>query len=140
MVEPETSVRWFRFALGDLAAAKAILADDRLPSRDAAYLAQQAAEKALKATIALDGREPPWTHDLVFLRLRAPAVVQTATANIDLRPLWAAASASRYPDGDDPAFDLAEITALVADAAAIVSIVGRYLDDAGLDASSLGFL
>jgi len=52
VVEPETSVRWFRFALGDLAAAKAILADDRLPSRDAAYLAQQAAEKALKATIA----------------------------------------------------------------------------------------
>jgi len=72
--------------------------------------------------------------------LRAPAVVQTATANIDLRPLWAAASASRYPDGDDPAFDLAEITALVADAAAIVSIVGSYLDDAGLDASSLAFL
>jgi HEPN domain-containing protein len=133
----EVSARWYRYAIGDLATARAILADDRLPSREAAYLAQQAAEKALKSTIALDDTEPPWTHDLPFLRSRAPAVVRTATANIDLRPLWAAGSAGRYPEGDDPPFERDEITRLLEDAAAIVDIARRFLDDAGLDASDM---
>jgi HEPN domain-containing protein len=137
VAEPEASARWYRHAIGDLATAKAILADLHLPSREAAYLAQQAAEKALKSTIALDGTEPPWTHDLLFLRSQAPAAVRTASAHIDLRPLWSAASAARYPDGDDPAFDPGEIAQLVADATVIVDIVRRFLDDAGLDASGM---
>jgi HEPN domain-containing protein len=120
--------------------ANAILADDRLPPRGAAYLAQQSAEKALKATIALDGTEPPWTHDLLFLRSRAPEPVRSAAVRIDLRPLWMAASAARYPDGDDPAFEDDEIVQLVADAALIVDIVRRYLDGAGLDASAMGLI
>jgi len=133
---PEASARWYRWAIGDLATARAILADERLPSREAAYLAHQAAEKALKASIALHA-EAPWTHDLPFLRARAPAAIRTAARDIDLRPLWAAASAARYPEGDDPPYERDEIIRLVADAAAIVEIVRRYLDDAGLDASGM---
>jgi HEPN domain-containing protein len=134
---PEAGVRWFRWAIGDLATARAILADELLPSREAAYLAQQAAEKAFKAAIALQEIEPPWTHDLLFLRARAPGVVRAAAGHIDLRPLWAAGSAARYPDGDDAPYDRDETARLIEDAAAIVDIVGRYFDDAGLDASGM---
>lgn len=137
MSAAEASSRWFSYAIGDLATARAVLADERLPAREAAYLAQQAAEKALKAAIALTGSEPPWTHDLLYLRSRAPVEVGAAAAHIDLRPLWAAGSAARYPEGDDPPYERDEIERLVADAVDIVAIVRRYLDDAGLDASGL---
>jgi HEPN domain-containing protein len=134
---PETSARWYRFAIGDLAAARALLANEQLPTRAAAYLAQQAAEKALKATIALDGTEPPWTHDLLLLRKRAPAEVRSAATDIDLMPLWTAASAGRYPEGDDPPYDRDEADRLVADATRVVDIVRRYLDAAGLGVSAM---
>lgn len=140
MAAPEACARWFRFAIGDLAAADALLANERLPIREAAFLAQQAAEKALKATIALDGTEPPWTHDLLLLRQRAPAEVRSAAAGIDLMPLWTAASAARYPEGDDPPYDRDEAQRLVADATQIIEIVRRYLDRAGLDASGMSAL
>lgn len=126
--------------MGDLAAARALLADDRLPTREAAYLAQQAVEKAFKSTIALDGTEPPWTHDLLMLRQRAPEAVRNAAAGIDLIPLWSAASAARYPEGDDPPYDRDEVERLVSDAATIIEAVRRYLDAAGIGTSGLSAL
>ena len=137
MATAEVSVRWYRYAIGDLATARVIVSDERLPSREAAYLAQQSAEKALKATIALDGTEPPWTHDLPYLALKAPSAVRTALVGIDLRPLWAAGSAARYPDGDDPAYDDDELTRLLDDAAAIVDVVRTFLHDSGLDVAAI---
>ena len=68
---PEAAVWWLRLALGDLAAARGLLLAEGVAPRQAAYLAQQAAEKALKATIALEGGEPPLTHDLIFLTASA---------------------------------------------------------------------
>ena len=56
---PEAALWWLRTAIGDLAAARALLAVTAVAPRQAAYLAQQAAEKALKATIAFQGDEPP---------------------------------------------------------------------------------
>ena len=57
---PEAAIWWLRMALGDLAAARALLDVAEVAPRQPAYLAEQAAEKALKATIALKGLEPPW--------------------------------------------------------------------------------
>ena len=133
----EACGRWFRTALGDLATAEAILTDRRLPPREAAFLAQQAAEKALKATIALQGTEPPWTHDLLYLRIMAPVDVRTATASIELRPLWAAASTARYPDGGDPPLEYDEVVGLLTDASEIIGIVRLYLDGFGFTADEL---
>src|SRR3989337_845941 len=70
------AVWWLRIALGDLLTAAAILGDPALPPGGTAELAQQAAEKALKAAIALDGSEPPRTHDLVLLVQRVPVGVR----------------------------------------------------------------
>ncbi len=123
--------------MGDIATARAILTDERLPRREVAFLSQQAAEKALKASIVFHDTEAPWTHDLLFLRGRAPDEVRTAAGKLDLKPLWAAASASRYPDGDDPPYDRDEVERLLEDAAAIVAIVRRHLGDAGMDVSGM---
>lgn len=131
----EAAAWWLRTALGDLAAARAILDDDRLPPRLVANLAHQAAEKALKATIAVDGTEPPWTHDVVLLRQHAPRVVQVESTAIDVVRLSIATTAARYPEIDDPPYDRDEAARLVSDAAQLVEVAKRYLEDAGTDAS-----
>lgn len=131
----EAAAWWLRTALGDLAAAHAILQDDRLPPRLAAYLAQHAAEKALKATIALDGTEPPWTHDVVLLRQHAPRVVQVASTAIDVVRLSIATTAARYPEIEDPPYDPDEAERLVSDAAELIEVAKQYLEDAGTGAS-----
>ena len=55
--------RWLAFARGDLESATALLAT-QTPNRNVGYLAQQAAEKALKAVILLDNAPFEMTHDL----------------------------------------------------------------------------
>jgi len=124
---------WLRTALGDLAAARMILRHDGLPPRLAAYLAQQAAEKALKATIALDGTEPPWTHDVVLLRERAPQAVQAATTSIDVVRLSIARTAARYPEPGDQPYGADEAARLVSDASELIEVAKRHLEIAGAD-------
>ena len=123
---------WMRVAFGDLAGARAILTAAEIPAREAAFMAHQAAEKALKATILSIGTEPPWTHDLVGLRLRAPAPVRAATGHLEIEPLSAAAMAARYPDPDDPPYDRDEVVRFVATASAIVEVSRAYLESTGL--------
>jgi len=127
---------WLRTALGDLTAARTILQDDGLPPRLAAYLAQQAAEKALKATIALDGTEPPWTHDVVLLRERAPLAVQVASSGIDTVRLSIATAAARYPEPGDPPYSHDEAALLVSDASELIELAKELLETAGADPSS----
>jgi HEPN domain-containing protein len=45
----------------------ALTTDAAFPQEDWGFLAQQALEKALKASILLDDREPPLTHELAAL-------------------------------------------------------------------------
>lgn len=126
---------WLRTALEDLAAARTILQDDRLPPRLAAHLAQQAAEKALKATIALDGTEPPWTHDVVLLRERAPQAVRVASTAIDVVRLSVATAAARYPEPGDPPYSHDEAARLVSDASELIELAKELLESAGADPS-----
>lgn len=51
--------RWLRFATEDLDVAQRLLIADEAPSRHACSLAQQAAEKALKAALVLEGNRLP---------------------------------------------------------------------------------
>jgi HEPN domain-containing protein len=134
---PETAAWWLRTALGDLAAARALLNDPALPPRQAAHLAQQAAEKAFKATIALSGAEPPWTHDLLFLLERSPDDARLRGVLVDIVALSDAQTAARYPQLDDPPYDQEEAQQLVGDAARLVVAVQDYFDRLGLGGTGL---
>ena len=65
---------WLEYADGDLAAARGGIELAAIPGWIIGFHAQQAAEKAFKAALALAGVEPPRTHDL----LRLDALLQQA--------------------------------------------------------------
>lgn len=64
--------RWFRFAEEDLRTAVVCLRDEDVPPRQPCYLAQQAAEKALKSCLIACGTDYPRSHDLDYLRNLLP--------------------------------------------------------------------
>jgi HEPN domain-containing protein len=132
----DPAVWWLRMAIGDLAAARAVLAADRAPDRGAAYLAQQSAEKAIKAAIVATGFDPPRIHDLNRLAFALPLFDGWASPP-DLTRLTAAVVGARYPDPDEPAYEPDEVELLVADAAAVIDAVRAYLGAAGTDVSDL---
>jgi len=100
-------------------------------------MAQQAAEKALKAAFALDGDEPPRTHDLVALAawLTGAAAIQARVD--DLRHLTDAHASSRYPAPFEPPLDRAEVHELIASASSIVEDVRQSLERRGFDTGAL---
>lgn len=108
-----------------------------VPPRQAAYLAQQAAEKALKATIAHQGGEPPLRHDLLFLLDRSPGDARLRDIPVDLVALSAAHTAARYPQVDDTPYDPDEVGPLVMDASRLVVGVQEYFDRLGLAGTDL---
>jgi HEPN domain-containing protein len=104
----------------DLEAARLLSTDARVPSRIAANLAHQAAEKALKAGIAAAGVDPPRTHDLDRLaRMQSAFVVPVSTD--DLLALMDAHTQGRYPDDPAWSYGTDETVALIDIASAIVS-------------------
>lgn len=129
---PDAAVWWLRLALGDLAAARGLLMAEGVAPRQVAYLAQQAAEKALKATIALEGNEPPLTHDLIFLITRCPQEAGLRHVDVDIVALSDAQTAAREPDPEDPPYDHEEAELLVRDATRLLGAVGDYFDRRGL--------
>ena len=129
----DTVEAWLRYAETDLRDARA----SGLSSRNAAYLAQQAAEKALKALIFHLGGEPPRTHDLVQLLLdiaalnraigtRLLAAHQNAAAELTLF-----AVTPRYPGAGDVSPEQAR--SAVSAAQAIVGAVRQAVDRSGAD-------
>jgi HEPN domain-containing protein len=91
----------------------------------------------LKATIAFQGDEPPLTHDLLFLVQRSPDDAALRRVLVDLVALSGAQSVARYPQLDDPPYDLEEAEQLVADASRLVIAVQAYFDDLGLGGTGL---
>lgn len=82
---------WLRFAQDDLAAARLLLTDVELPARMACFHAQQAAEKALKASLMRAAIQFRNTHDLAVLVALQPEPVRTAVGDLELQRLqqWA---------------------------------------------------
>jgi len=72
--------RWLAYARSDCDAAHALLRDPDHYPRQVCFLAQQAAEKALKAVLVLLEIEFPFTHDLDRLREMVPTGWQVKTA------------------------------------------------------------
>lgn len=93
--------RWLAQARSDLDAGRALLAGHVGYPRQVCFLAQQSAEKALKACLVLLGIEFPFIHDLDRLRDLIPDGWRVKIDRPDLASLTVWSVEARYP-GDVP--------------------------------------
>jgi len=129
--------RWLRFAAEDLHAAETLLTDETFIPRHACWLAQQAAEKALKGALASQGIQFPFRHDLDALRNLLPDGWEVKRQQPDLAELTEWAVEARYPgDWPDPTVQDAQRAAKQARAVydCVVADLERHgvqIDDTG---------
>jgi HEPN domain-containing protein len=90
--------RWLTYAQSDLDAAQVLLQSHEAYPRQICFLAQQAAEKSLKAILVLLGLKFPYTHDLDHLRELVPSGWRVKDAFPKLYALSIWAIDARYPD------------------------------------------
>ena len=83
--------RWLRYAREDLVAAEVMIGQQEMVPRYACWLAQQSAEKAMKAVLVFLQIDFPRRHDLDALRNLAPDDWQLKQDHPDLADLteWA---------------------------------------------------
>jgi len=93
--------RWLEYAEKDLGAAQALLESEDFFPRQICFLAQQAAEKSIKAILVFAEVDFPKTHDLDRLRDLIPAGWEFKELFPDLAELTIWSVESRYP-GDTP--------------------------------------
>lgn len=93
--------RWLSLAREDLEGAEMMLARDDVAPRLACFLAQQAAEKAIKARLIRHGVAFARIHDLLALRALLPQGASAGLDDDDLAELSAWATEARYPS-DQP--------------------------------------
>ena len=89
--------RWLSYAQEDLVAAELLVGQRAIASRHVCWLAQQAAEKALKAVLIFLQIDFPRRHDLDALRNLIPAGWQLKEEHPDLADLTEWAVEARYP-------------------------------------------
>jgi HEPN domain-containing protein len=95
------TARWLQYAKEDLLLAAIALARTDVPARESCWLAQQAAEKAVKALLVFLGIDFLRTHNLDALCRCLPDDSATRIAHPDLGWLTGWAVEARYP-GDWP--------------------------------------
>src|SRR5690606_39533032 len=95
-VRPEVA-RWRRYALEHLREAQSILERNDGVPRHAAFLAQQAAEKAVKAALILEQVDVPRSHNLGYLISLLPKDWSVKGVEANLGALTKIAIDSRYP-------------------------------------------
>ena len=93
--------RWLRFSGEDINVAHRLLTEGPAVPRHVCWLAQQSAEKALKAALVLEGIEFPYSHDLDALRNLLPDGWSVQADFPDLAELTEWSVEARYP-GDWP--------------------------------------
>lgn len=110
--------RWLRYAREDLEGAETLLERRVVVPRHICWLAQQSAEKALKAILVFLAIDFPRRHDLDALRNLVPNDWQVKTEQADLAALTEWAVEARYP-GDWPDATEADARAAVEQARAV---------------------
>ncbi len=124
---PPSVAQWIERAEHDLRTAEVAMSlTDDCPTDTVCYLAQQCAEKYLKALLIQRGRTAPRTHDLNRVVGRLPAVERTALAGLPLRELNPYIIEGRYPGDWDP-MSRAEAEAAIAIAHEVRRIVRALL-------------
>jgi HEPN domain-containing protein len=129
--------RWLRYAREDLQAAEALIEQPNVAPRHVCWLAQQSAEKAIKAALIFLEIDFPRQHDLDALRQLMPLGWRTKEEFADLVELTEWAVEARYP-GDWPEPTLAEAQAALEQARAILAAVCDDLAHHGCDIETLG--
>lgn len=125
--------RWLRYAREDLLAAEAMLGQQSFWPRHVCWLAQQAAEKALKAVLVHLQIDFPRRHDLDEQRNLIPEGWQAKADHPDLATLTEWAVESRYPgDWSDATEDEARIA--VQQARAVWNSASADFAQRGIDA------
>lgn len=127
-VDDRDAKTWLRYAQEDLDAATAFAEGRGFAPRVACYHAQQAAEKALKAVLVADGREPVLTHDLRVLADLVPSTRRVAGVEADLGALSQWNVRGRYP-GDWGEATEADAHAAIESARAVVEAAQEDLVD-----------
>ncbi|MCE5191920.1 MAG: HEPN domain-containing protein [Actinomycetia bacterium] len=123
----DEAARWLAYAEEDLATARMIMDADG-PLRQACTLAQQAAEKALKAALVIDNQDPPRSHNLgrILRLLSDDWSVKRLGLHLGVLSEWAVAS--RYPgDWEEPTRQEAD-EALEAAGRVLQSILDEFQD------------
>jgi len=127
--------RWLRLAREDQAAATHLAGADDLPYRIACLLAQQAAEKAIKAVLVAEDVDPPKLHDLRRLLERCASPIMSELNEPALEDLSRWSIAGRYPAdvdegtaGDAEACLAAASRVLGRAAEVVAELVGTELD------------
>lgn len=124
------AARWLRYAVEDLGAGR-VLAESGAPRRQVCAMAQQAAEKALKAGLVVVGIDPPKTHNLGRLRNMLPDEwsVRSHPAKLGVLTEWAVAS--RYPgDWEEPTAE--DVTVAMGLATELVDVMTTDLGARGV--------
>ncbi|MBA2460978.1 MAG: HEPN domain-containing protein [Actinobacteria bacterium] len=120
--------QWLRRAQNDLNSAEAHHVDTSLSPATTCWLAQQAAEKAIKALLVRAQVDFPFTHDLAALSLLLGESLPVPSE--DLVHLTKVASDSRYPgEAPEPVRDDADT--LLAIARTVVAEAARRFDGKG---------
>ena len=132
MSEPESAteaLRWLRYAQEDLEVAGQMARAAR--SRYVCWFSQQAAEKALKAALVLEGVDFPYSHDLRRLRDIFPAgwPQGAAPALLDRLTEWGAEA--RYP-GDWPEPSAEDAARAEAEARAVYDFIAAEFGRRGI--------
>jgi HEPN domain-containing protein len=120
--------RWLRYAQEDLLAAEAVLDGANVLPRHVCWLAQQAAEKAIKTVLVFLQIDFPRTHDLDALRNLVPDGWHLRNDHPDLASLTEWAVEARYP-GNWPEAVEADARSAVRQARAIWTSVRRDLTE-----------
>ena len=118
---------WLRYSEGDLFSARALAKSSDLPARNACYLAQQCAEKALKAALIAAEVEVMRTHDLDALVQRLPKQLQNGFVIFDLSWLSEWCVEARYP-GDWPEANTTDATQAITIAENVFALVKSLID------------
>ena len=126
----EDTARWLRYAEEDLITAETLLTQPHIPPRQSCWLAQQSAEKSLKAVLIFLQIDFPRTHDLNILRNLVPDSWQLKAAHPDLASLTGWAVEARYP-GDMPEATNTDASKAVEQARAVWTSVSTELTQHG---------
>ena len=133
--EHETEVRrWLRYAQEDLASAEEMTQRSLGVPRQACWLAQQAAEKALKGALVFLHVDFPKSHDLDLLRRFVPEDWRLKSDPEDFAELSEWSVEARYP-GDWPEATPADAQRAVALARDVPRIMADDLGHHGLSVS-----
>ena len=130
------AVHWLGYALGDLATAASNRHEVSVPNRNAAYMAQQATEKAIKAVILLENEPFDMVHDIDVLAGQVPTDFPLPVSSEDLAWLSDLETAARYPDDFD-VIDVDDVDRAIGIARRIINATRAHFASRGVSGEDL---